>query len=346
MAKERWDSLDFLKGIACIAVVFIHFNFPGNFGIAVKSICRIGVPVFFTISGLFFLQNRTIDCAKTVKKIRHIMFIILGASLFYAGFTLVFYKLTSENWSIEKYVEQRFLPDKIIRFFIENGPFGYSHLWFLLALLYCYLFCMLFFSNGKLRLIVNISIIPLLIIYSCLQEFNEVLGIQSSVGIPGTDGRIYLFNIFIFRALPFFLLGMWFSLHQKKIDGIYLNTKVLWVFIFIGEMIAIFERFHFKEAQFYIGTYISVFCMFLLAIKEKNYGSNILKFIGKNLSMYIYILHIAIGRIIDVIANELGVKDSIWYSYSKAIIILFLSLVFSFFIFRVKSKFVNISVKG
>ncbi|WP_366934307.1 acyltransferase family protein [Pyramidobacter sp.] len=49
----RIQSFDALKGIACIAVVFIHYNFPGNLGLAVKAFCRLGVPVFFVISGYF-----------------------------------------------------------------------------------------------------------------------------------------------------------------------------------------------------------------------------------------------------------------------------------------------------
>ena len=65
--KLRWNSLDCLKGIACIAVVLIHYNFPGDFGLAVKSFCRFAVPVFLIISGFFFLSDGKMDDAKTVK---------------------------------------------------------------------------------------------------------------------------------------------------------------------------------------------------------------------------------------------------------------------------------------
>lgn len=53
--NSRMNSIGVIKGLACIAVVFIHYNFPGNLGIAVKSFCRFGVPVFFFVSFFPFL---------------------------------------------------------------------------------------------------------------------------------------------------------------------------------------------------------------------------------------------------------------------------------------------------
>ena len=51
--KERVRSLDLLKGIGCIGVVFIHYSFPGLFGEILHQLAEFAVPVFFMISGYF-----------------------------------------------------------------------------------------------------------------------------------------------------------------------------------------------------------------------------------------------------------------------------------------------------
>lgn len=47
LTETRNYSLDFLKGIGCIGVVFIHIFFPGVFGRIIMKISQFAVPVFF-----------------------------------------------------------------------------------------------------------------------------------------------------------------------------------------------------------------------------------------------------------------------------------------------------------
>lgn len=95
--RKRWDSFDLAKGLACIAVVFIHYNFTDNLGLAVKSFCRFGVPVFFITSGFFFLNDGKIDEAKVVRKIRHILKICVYSGIFYAFFTIIINRISDKN---------------------------------------------------------------------------------------------------------------------------------------------------------------------------------------------------------------------------------------------------------
>ena len=54
MEKKQYNyCLDFIKGIACIFVVFMHCEFPGILGTAVQAISRFCVPFFFMVSGYF-----------------------------------------------------------------------------------------------------------------------------------------------------------------------------------------------------------------------------------------------------------------------------------------------------
>lgn len=51
--KIRYRSMDCIKGAACIAVVLIHYNFPGYLGIIIKTLSRFAVPFFFGVSGYY-----------------------------------------------------------------------------------------------------------------------------------------------------------------------------------------------------------------------------------------------------------------------------------------------------
>lgn len=324
--KIRWNSLDCIKGLACIAVVFIHFNFEGNFGIAVKSFCRFGVPVFFFTSGFFFLRNGEMRDENVANKIRHIFKITMGSGIFYLLFTVIINSIVSSNWSIKQYIAQRLLSEKIVKFFLTNDPFVYSHLWFLMGLIYCYLFALIFFEHGK-RIGWTSWMAPLLLAaYSCLQEFGGVLSIQRSILIPGTESRVYLFNLFVFRALPFFLFGIVFSRHQEYIIAIPLTKRVAMLLWVCGGIVAIMERFTFGESQFFVGTYLMVAVMCITAIKYPQCNFRLLKHIGRDLSLYVYVLHIAIGKVVDISARAAGLNGSYLFAYGRAFCILCASL--------------------
>lgn len=53
LTDKRNFSLDTLKGIAAIFVVFIHAKFPGVFGDIMSTISEFSVQIFFLTSGYF-----------------------------------------------------------------------------------------------------------------------------------------------------------------------------------------------------------------------------------------------------------------------------------------------------
>jgi surface polysaccharide O-acyltransferase-like enzyme len=82
-AGERNYCLDFVKGIACVFVVFMHCEFPGYLGTFVQCISRFCVPFFFMVSG-YFCYRSTGCIVDYKKKLKHIGSITLGATIFYA----------------------------------------------------------------------------------------------------------------------------------------------------------------------------------------------------------------------------------------------------------------------
>ena len=57
--NNRNVSLDALKGVSCISVVFMHCRFPGQFGSLVPYVLRFPVPVFFYDSRFLWLQKES-----------------------------------------------------------------------------------------------------------------------------------------------------------------------------------------------------------------------------------------------------------------------------------------------
>ena len=326
MNKIRWKSMDVLKGICCIAVLFIHFNFKGDAGLYVKTFCRFAVPTFLMISGFFFLSDGKSDDGKTVKKIRHIVKLIVGSSVFYAVYTYVINKITDPDWSWSAFASEKIKAGKFVKLIITNDPFVYSHLWYMLALVYCYIFVVFLFEKNK-RLKAPLVLAPVLLVcYSCLQEFSGLHIFPVTVPIAGSEMVVCLFNLFIFRALPFFLFGIVFRQYYRKLSEIPLPFPVAVIIFIAGGVIAVIERQHFSESQFYIGTYIMVAMLFLTALKHPEKEIKLLGYIGRELSLYVYILHIAMGRITDLIIVELGIYSTNFYKWSRAFIILLMSL--------------------
>jgi len=92
--KQYNYCLDFIKGIACICVVFMHCEFPGIMGVVVQAISRFCVPLFFMVSGYFCYQSVAVERGAIIKwlfnkKVSHILKITVNASLFYLSFVII-----------------------------------------------------------------------------------------------------------------------------------------------------------------------------------------------------------------------------------------------------------------
>ena len=326
MNRIRWKSFDVLKGLCCIAVVLIHYNFSGDTGLYVKTFCRFAVPTFLIISGFFFLSDGKMDDGKVVGKIRHIAGLLFGSALFYAVFTLITYNINSSSWNWLSFLKERATAGSLVKLFVTNDPLVYSHLWYMLALIYCYIFALFLFNKNKSFSLMYVLAPILLVLYSCMQEFGAVLGLKTTLGIPESEKVLTIYNLFIFRALPFFLFGMIIKKHYRSIAKIPMNWFAAAVIFIAGGCLAIYERTLFRESQFYVGTYIMVFAMVVMAVRKPEKEIRFLGYIGRELSLYVYILHIAVGRATDILAREIGLRDTVFYTCGRAFLVLIFSL--------------------
>lgn len=345
MEKIRYRMVDTIKGLSCIAVVLIHFNFPDIMGVCFKPLCTFAVPYFFFVSGFFCTNNNNqLIRDNTRRKIKHVLRLICISVLSYAIFCIIWHLLINPNWDIWEYSISILTKEKLTKFLITNDPFVYSHLWFLTALLYCYL-TMLPFHNRKPSHGFAIAAIILWIGFCLLGEWKYIFPIPSSIALYGSETRLYFFNCYLFRALPFFLFGILAKLHNEKIRRIFSKIPLFLFYfvIIIGLVIAVAETLNIGVVQFYMGTYLALASMCILSITHPQMGNRTLEFIGRKLSLYVYIFHIMIGRIIDLTANKIKIHTSSelislsntsTYLYSRPIIVLIVCLLISFIIYK------------
>lgn len=301
-------------------------------GGGIRTLAKIGVPYFFMISGFFAVDSEHeywgYDKSIIKRKAGHILKIILGALCFYFLLEVIFFS------SVRDVVKIILVPRNICKFLLANSPFIYSHLWFLFALLYCYLFVYVFVRKIN-TYIIQIYIICAMLLFIILSEILPCFGSKIEV-----LSSFPIYNIFIFRALPFFLLGSVLKINQEKI----LNKKLFSIsyilIMILGEVIALIERIIFTESQFYLGSFLTCITVFMYCLQYKNSRNHFIEFIGRELTMYIYVSHVAIIKLMDVFFfNNKNNKIYLWIKPLFVIIIsILISYLFRWGLLKIKSK--------
>jgi len=178
----------------------------------------------------------------------------------------------------------------------------------------------------------------LLMGFSFFAEYRSLFGIGCAIKLWDTKRYLMIFNLFIFRALPFFLMGLTFNLFKEEICKKTYNIKNFYLVFIAGSLLSLVERAFLVESQFYIGTYFVVIAMGIMAMQYPFWHNSILNFIGKELSLYIYIFHIAVGKSLDVVASKFHLWNSVPFKYSRAFIVLFLTIAVSYLIYQYRNN--------
>lgn len=319
--EKKNYCLNFLKGIACFCVVFMHCEFPGKLGIIIQCISRFCVPFFFMISG-YFCYYENPSAYKGRKKILHIGKITLYTSIFYIiiGFINNIIPICS-TIGLDSYSHQNF-----IYFIFFNKPFFIAgQLWFLFALLYDYI---IFTMIHKYKLInKSFILIPLFIVaYICLAQIVHLSGYH----IPNC-----IYRNFLIEGLPLFLLG--YYLHTTKIN---MSNKICVAIFIISSLLCLPERYLLgRDFGVNIFTFPQVTALFLLGINNPSFGKdNKITQIGSMCSMYIYILHPFVWRTIEFMYKLVGFNNSTACAYVMPIVVAFLTLILSQLIVLINNK--------
>lgn len=149
MTIERNHSIDSLKLLCALLVVFIHCKYP--YKDSVLPITDVAVPLFFSISGYFVFGAK-----RSLSRINRIVQIFVWSALLYFIKTEVFSLFTTHSpWIPSWHAITNFV-------FFNDVAFSY-HLWYLPA--YVYVLVIAFFIDKyNLWKVSLYAIIPLLLI--------------------------------------------------------------------------------------------------------------------------------------------------------------------------------------
>lgn len=288
--KIKYDSLNTLKGLACIGVILMHCVFPGVFGKTLQYLFKFSVPVFFMISG-FFLAGA--DGGDERRKIRRqlgkLLRMLLFAFCFYGVVTLVMNSLCIEDFSASAWLAHIFRPSILPRK-ILIGTFFNGTMWYLYSLIWAYVLIALLSHWIPIRRALWLA--PVLL---CLHVLSRTY--IKAQGFEWYDAAY--FRSFILYSVPFILAGYWVSVSRQYI----LRQKHDWPLLLVaivGGSLQFVEFTLFKQSlDFYFGTILYSLALFALAIRHPHTKvSRAINYIGEQLSMPIYIIHVFVIRLL------------------------------------------------
>ena len=194
-AMSRNKCIDTAKGMACILVLFIHYPFPGVIGQLIKVIGRSSVPFFFMVSGCFYGKHRDNESWKFgTKAIFNNSFLLICGFVFSELFLLV------QSGSIYSVLKSQVTFDNIVSLITFNNTGSIYHLWFLIALIYCYIIWMVIdLKHFKIKTgTVKIMVIIVFVIYYVVANLSAQTEFHQT----------HLYRNWLFTGMPFFTLGV------------------------------------------------------------------------------------------------------------------------------------------
>lgn len=277
-------SLNFVKCIAVFAVICIHCGLfkIGTKGLIIDALCRFSVLIFFLIAGFFSFYPDDSKASDTYRRRtdKLIKMLLIGSILYFLY--LAYAKLPELLAMLNL--------DTLFNLIILNAtPFGF-HLWFVLALIYCYVF---YYVLIKFQIKPNTlyKFIPILIFFSLfVAEFSTKAGISFS---------IEYYRNFLLMGLPFFTLGYLIS-DKKDILTEKISNSFLIAFGIFGFLLTILEVLVVGKLDIFSGTVIFSLCVFIWCVKNPDtLDFKITEFIGGKLYGLIYVIHVLVYWIIS-----------------------------------------------
>lgn len=319
--KNKNYCLNFIKGIACFGVVYMHTSYDCLLSAVIVCAFRFAVPIFFMISGYYiYYKDRSMVLLKAKKRCIHIVKLFLYAYCVNQIWTVILTPLL-QNRRIElKLLYKNFITLAGLKKILLFNQLG-GILWFLLALIYCYLLIIMINKLGiyKLAYIVAVLLIIGHIIIRGYIQYNSL--------VPEETNIIWFRNVW-FMGFPFFMMGN--LIHRKeeviktKIDSS--KNKLLIALVLLGIIISFAERY-IVVLEVYWGTLMAVFAMFIYAIinSEKTIVP-IVSTIGEKYSMQIYIYQMIVYSFLMISYNKLGINNIVLLIVNPLIIYALIAL--------------------
>lgn len=322
--KTRVPGFDALKGIACIAVVFMHCEFPGVVGTYIQCLTRWSVPLFFAVSGYFFQRE---EVSYALAKAKHILNITVWATLFYIAFECLLHLWGGD---LLVYVAEELNFINIVAFVVFNSPiFVNGHLWFLFALLYVYLSYAVMIRLSLIKYEKQIGIV-LLVCFFVLSYGFYLLGHPLQAGF---------YRNFLFEGLPFFLFGKY--MRESILPKLYENRSKLaggGICLLLGCLLSVMERYLIgRDFSLHISSVIILTALLILAMSGSlERVPKLITLLGRDYSMVVYVIHPAIYLTMDSLCEVWS--DNIVYLWLRPIITVILSIIVTKLFLNIKGR--------
>lgn len=256
MEKVRRNyNIDILKLLASFGVVVIHAGKESFWDQLSFNCSQISVPLFFIITGFFYMSLSKEHLKKHIKKIIRIA---IYATVYCFGVYVLIYKR-------DFYTE--ILPlTKITTwysFIVFNEPLYGFHLWYLWSIFYVLIF---------------LSFVP----NSILQKRKFLFWVILFLFILNS---IFKIRFFIINALPFVLSGIFLNFYKCYLRKLKTVSFILSFVLFIYALG--FYKIPFLDYSYFA---IPVFILFY-ALPLKGVLASKLAWLGSNCSLGIYIIH-------------------------------------------------------
>ena len=255
------------------------------------------------------------------RKIIHIGKIVVYSCLFYlAWFLCQFFFFKGQHINITIY--------SVAAFLLFNLPIGISsHLWFLFALLYVYVFYYIICRFRITRLAYPLAVC-LFVVYFILAQGAWLIGID----VPNCVYRNWLVEGF-----PFFMAGMWIHKHKERIT---LSNVLIITIVFVSSFLCLIERqIMGRDFGVNICTLPQVTALFLYAIKNPERHVGLLQRIGRDCSMLVYILHMFVWSLLAKLYDSIGISQSILAQYLLPVLVVIVSIVLAILLNWMFSRF-------
>lgn len=335
--KEHNYIYDYIRLIACIFVIGIHVSdglmatkTGGGYtvGCIYQTLFRIGLPIFFMLSGALMLNSKKEETLSQfyISRFYKVVLPFILYSLFYASI------VNTEGGSIsEKLLSIHFLIGQIkyIPKYIVNilGNVQYFHLWFMYSIIGLYLlipFLKVMVQNMNEKMLINL--ITVIFILRIIINYFPVIGFKIHISDFTFSGWVfYLFAGYIIIQ-PFMKNRLNF-VACIGIIGIILSFIIKRWF---PDFATISKNFY-DLAPLMILEVCGMFSIFIINEKKITSNNTLNKIVGK-LSSYTFSIYMAHGFIYNrVIKKGLTVHtyNDIFGTIISIVVIFIISLIFS-----------------
>lgn len=314
VSKTRNYTIDALKAVTAWFVILNHAYFPGVFGQYVAMISHFASPIFFITAGYFAVHTKAPKTKKSIKKMcRYILF----------AYTINLVRIFIVNDCNFKYFctffqENIFSVRHILFFFLFNETYISGIVWFLFAMLYCYLFRLLLKREWLIKLSYVLTALScLIVVFAAIFDYHVPIN-----------------NVWM-RGFPFFAIGGYIRLYLEREKHPISRLSALLVAL-VGILI-ITISFFMENQLWHIGTLLLSPSIYYIAA-QSNIKKNILCPLGFKYSFMVYIIHPIIIHVYDSFRPMPGLLES----WMRPIYIIILTILVALLYYLIKDSIIHV----